>query len=49
VLVSRLAEFRWMAEGAESPWFPGFRVYRQQADGGWKQTLEEVLRDIAGK
>jgi tetratricopeptide (TPR) repeat protein len=49
VLVSRLAEFRWMAEGAESPWFPGFRVYRQQADGGWKQTLEEVLRDIAWK
>ncbi len=47
VLVSRLAEFRWMAEGAESPWFPGFRVYRQKGDGTWVTPLSSVSTDIA--
>jgi tetratricopeptide (TPR) repeat protein len=47
VLVSRQAEFRWMAEGAESPWFPRFRIYRQGTDGDWKAALRELLGDIA--
>ena len=29
VLVPAPPEWRWMAEGKESPWFPGFTVYRQ--------------------
>lgn len=47
VLVSRLAEFRWMAEGAESPWFPGFRVYRQRPDGTWMTGLSAAIKGIA--
>ena len=35
VLVPTPPEWRWMAEGKESPWFPGFSVYRQGYDGGW--------------
>ena len=31
VLVPSPPEWRWMAEGMESPWFPGFSVYRQGA------------------
>ena len=46
VLVSRMGEFRWMAEGAESPWFPGFRVYREAKDGSWLAALASVATDF---
>ena len=51
VLVPAPPEWRWMAEGTESPWFPGFRVYRQGVDGDWTQALAQIesdLRDASG-
>ncbi|HEX3099109.1 MAG TPA: tetratricopeptide repeat protein [Usitatibacter sp.] len=38
VLVPFPPEWRWRAEG-ESPWFPGFRVLRQDVDGSWARAL----------
>jgi hypothetical protein len=35
VLVPRPAEWPWMISGNKSPWFPGFRIYRQDPDGDW--------------
>lgn len=29
-------EWRWMAAGDASPWFPGFRIVRQRADDRWQ-------------
>ncbi len=49
VLVSRAAEFRWMAAGAESPWFPGFLVYRQGLRGDWKDAFASVRADLGAK
>ena len=42
VLVPRPAEWRWMTAGDESPWFPGFRIYRQGSDGNWEKALERL-------
>ena len=47
VLVPWPAEWRWMAAGDASPWFPGFRVYRQQADGDWNAALTRLRGDLA--
>jgi hypothetical protein len=49
VLVSRLPLFRWMAEGTESPWFPGFHVYRESNDRGWVPPLTSVIADLRAK
>ena len=46
VLVPAPPEWRWMAEGRESPWFPGFTVYRQGYDGKWERALGEVERGL---
>ena len=46
VLVPCPPDFRWMAEGAESPWFPGCRVYRQEADRSWDGALADLRRDL---
>ena len=46
VLLPRPAEWRWMAAGEESPWFPGFRIYRQGIDGDWGTTLARLHGDL---
>jgi hypothetical protein len=38
--------FTWMAEGSESPWFPGSRIYRQTARGDWSAALAALSRDL---
>ncbi len=46
VLVPNPPEYRWMAEGQESPWFPGCRVYRQKVDGEWDEALAALAGDL---
>jgi Flp pilus assembly protein TadD len=46
VLVPRPAEWRWMEEGDESPWFPGFRIYRQAATRSWDEALARLREDL---
>ena len=46
VVVPNPPEFRWMADGAESPWFPGTRLYRQAHDGSWTRALDDLGCDL---
>ncbi|MFB3151304.1 MAG: hypothetical protein ACE10M_12145, partial [Alphaproteobacteria bacterium] len=46
VLVPNPAEYRWMAEGDESPWFPGSKVYRQGVDGDWGTAFRTLTEDL---
>lgn len=46
VLVPCPPDWRWMAEGDASPWFPGFSVYRQASDGDWSSALTRLSRDL---
>lgn len=46
VLVSRPAEWRWLVAGDKSPWFPGFRIYRQKLDGDWGAALNQLSQDL---
>ncbi len=46
VLVPVPPEWRWMSEGKESPWFPGFSVYRQGYDGNWDTAFTELAADL---
>lgn len=41
VMVPFPPEWRWRAEGV-SPWFPGFRVHRQDVDGDWSRAFAEL-------
>ncbi|MDP1683401.1 MAG: tetratricopeptide repeat protein [Burkholderiales bacterium] len=46
VLIPFPAEWRWMASGDQSPWFPGFKLYRQSVAGGWGQPLAALKHDL---
>jgi tetratricopeptide (TPR) repeat protein len=47
VLIPSPPEFRWMATGSTSPWFPDCPIYRQEAGGSWDNALSDLARDLA--
>ncbi len=47
VLVPFPAEFRWMDEGNGSPWFPGFKIYRQAPSRDWAAPLSGLSDDLS--
>jgi hypothetical protein len=46
VLVPFPPEWRWMATGSESPWFPGCRIYRQDTRRDWSAALQRLQADV---
>jgi tetratricopeptide (TPR) repeat protein len=42
VFVPHPPEWRWMAEGETSPWYPGFHVYRQTPLGDWSGAVAQA-------
>jgi tetratricopeptide (TPR) repeat protein len=46
VLIPHPPEFRWLAAGDRSPWFPGFTLYRADRDG-WSGAMTELAADLA--
>jgi len=46
VLMPCPPDWRWMAAGKTSPWFPGFAIYRQNGEGDWRAALDELRRDL---
>jgi Tfp pilus assembly protein PilF len=48
ILVPNPPEWRWMARGDESPWFPGCPVYRQELGGDWTAAFAALAKDLLG-
>lgn len=46
VLLQRAADWRWMAGGSSSPWYPSLRLFRQQAAGDWKGLIADVRQEL---
>jgi len=47
VLLRREADWRWMHERRDSPWYPTMRLYRQPRDGSWATVLETVAAELS--
>jgi hypothetical protein len=41
-LLRHEADWRWMADRADSPWYPTMRLFRQSREGDWRAMMEEV-------
>jgi tetratricopeptide (TPR) repeat protein len=41
------AEFRWMLEGENSPWYPTLRLFRREAGRGWEPLFEKIAAELA--
>ena len=47
ILVPRPWEWRYGSPGDSTPWFPGFRVHREDLQHGWGEALEALGAGLA--
>jgi hypothetical protein len=47
IMLPHLAEWRWMHERLDSPWYPSARLFRQPAPGHWPELVATVRQEIA--
>ena len=46
-LLSTEADWRWMEDREDSPWYPTMRLFRQSRPGEWEPVLERVAVELA--
>ena len=47
-LLHDTAEWRWLLEREDSPWYPSMRLFRQRAPGDWAEVFTRVEAALAG-
>jgi ADP-heptose:LPS heptosyltransferase len=40
-------DWRWLQGRRDSPWYPSMRLYRQTRPRDWRETLDQVIADLA--
>jgi hypothetical protein len=43
LLIARQADWRWMRDRADSPWYASLRLFRQQRQGDWAPVIAGVV------
>lgn len=46
ILLPHAADWRWLAEREDSPWYPTARLFRQPAPGDWDSVIARVRREL---
>jgi len=48
LLLPFAADFRWLRERANSPWYPSARLFRQPQFGDWDSVVKVLRQELAG-
>ena len=46
VMLPHTAEWRWLMNKTDTPWYPNMRLFRQQEPGNWQAVMEEVTHEV---
>lgn len=46
VMLQFAADWRWMTDRTDSPWYPSLRLHRQPVPGDWASVVEAVKADV---
>jgi hypothetical protein len=46
VMLPFTADWRWMQNRSDSPWYPTMRLFRQERPGAWDVVVEGVVRHV---
>ena len=49
VLLPFAPDWRWMLDRADSPWYPGMRLFRQPRTGDYDTVVDEVKRALEAR
>jgi hypothetical protein len=42
LMLEQCADWRWMMDRTDSPWYPTMRIFRQTGNRGWSQLAEQI-------
>jgi hypothetical protein len=42
ILIPKAADWRWMLDREDSPWYPSVRLFRQQKPGAWDEPMARL-------
>ena len=42
LLLPQNADFRWLKERSDSPWYPSMRLFRQRQHGDWSGVVNDI-------
>lgn len=46
VMLPFVAEWRWMLQRSDTPWYPTLKLFRQRAEGQWQAVMEALLAEL---
>lgn len=47
LVLQSVADWRWLVDRTDSPWYPSMRLFRQRTAGNWVEVLEDIATEIA--
>jgi len=47
-LLPQVADWRWLMDRSDSPWYPTMRLFRQPGAGDWAAVMQRVAAELAG-
>lgn len=48
VLIYEPADWRWLTQRQDSPWYPTMRLFRQPRAGAWREPIEQLIAAVRG-
>jgi hypothetical protein len=48
ILLPKAADWRWMLERSDSPWYPTARLFRQKVPGAWDPVIADAAAALRG-
>ncbi len=47
ILLPRVADWRWLTDRSDSPWYPSARLFRQRSAGQWDEVIVEICEELS--
>lgn len=47
ILLHNAADWRWLYDREDSPWYPSARLFRQKTPGDWTPVIKEVEKELS--
>ena len=47
--LAKAADWRWLSDREESPWYPTMRLFRQREWGCWKEVFQGISAEIVAQ
>jgi hypothetical protein len=45
-LLAYTPDWRWLTNRADSPWYPGMRLFRQQKNADWPSVIADIKTEL---